>query len=250
MNLKDIRVVVAGASVLSFVAGGASVYFITIKRIEKKYDEIAQTEIEEAKGYYSRLHKKGDFADLRQLANEYIETIDKAGYSSVEIDEVAVVEEVVDETSEEELEDEDVSTNENYRSAGTTTNNIFVSRTSSRPEQPSDDEEDPYVITHDEFYEGEKDYAQASLTYFEGEDLLVDETDRPIEDVDAVVGSDNLSRFGRGSKDPRVVHVRNDKLEVDYEIVLSKGNYAEEVLGFIEHSEPKGRPRKFRREYE
>jgi hypothetical protein len=108
----------------------------------------------------------------------------------------------------------------------------------------------PYVISWDEFASAVLEYDQDTLTYFEKDDILVDGRDDAVNDVDGTVGLANLERFGDQSKDNNIVYVRNDKLGLDFEIVRSKGSYAKEVLGFIEHSEPRGRPRKFRRDYE
>ena len=115
------------------------------------------------------------------------------------------------------------------------------------PDQPTDK---PYVISWEEFAGAAREYDQDTLTYFEGDDVLSDGRDAVVDDVDNIVGAANLLRFGDQSRDNNIVYIRNDKLGLDFEIVRSKGNYAKEVLGFIEHSEPRGRPRKFRRDYE
>jgi hypothetical protein len=108
----------------------------------------------------------------------------------------------------------------------------------------------PYVISWDEFASAVLEYDQDTLTYFEGDDTLVDGRDSVVDNVDATIGLANLEKFGHGSKDNNIVYIRNDKLGLDLEVVRSKGSYAKEVLGFIEHSESRGRPRKFRRDYE
>ncbi len=90
-----------------------------------------------------------------------------------------------------------------------------------------------------------KNNEQVSLTYFDGDDVLVDDRDQPVPDPDDSIGEDHLGRFGVGSKDNNIVYVRNDRLELDFEILRSNGKYAQEVLGFIEHSEHRG-VRKFR----
>lgn len=105
------------------------------------------------------------------------------------------------------------------------------------------DPEKPYIITHDEFYESENQ--MVTLTWYEGDEVLADEKDAHIPDIDRVVGEDNLLRIGYGSGDPNVLYVRNEKMEVDFEVVKNEGKYTEQVLGFIEHAEKIG-PRKFR----
>lgn len=103
--------------------------------------------------------------------------------------------------------------------------------------------EEPYVITHDEFMENENGFEQPTLTYYNGDDILTDDQDIPIPDIEALVGSENLSKFGYGSKDRNVVYVRNEQTESDYAITLSQGEFSKEVAGFSElrHSAPRRR---------
>ena len=89
-------------------------------------------------------------------------------------------------------------------------------------------EEAPFVIHRDEFYAQETDYTQATLTYYAGDDILVDEDDTPIYNHPTVIGE---LKFGHGSGDPNVFHVRNDKRKGEYEVIYDPGFYAVEVLG-------------------
>jgi len=108
----------------------------------------------------------------------------------------------------------------------------------------------PYVIHRDEFYGDEVEYTQSTLTYYAGDDILVDENDSPIYNHDTVVGP---LRFGHGSEDPNVFHVRNDLRKAEYEIIHDQGLYSKEVLGLdiednqrvkdLKHSDG---PRKFK----
>lgn len=88
---------------------------------------------------------------------------------------------------------------------------------------------EPYVLHKDEFYGEEKEgYTQTTLTYYAGDDILVDENDRPIYNHIAVIGP---MRFGHGSDQLSVFYVRNDSLKAEYEVVLDEGLYSVEVLG-------------------
>lgn len=87
---------------------------------------------------------------------------------------------------------------------------------------------EPYVIHKDEFYEQSTDYSQLTLTYYAGDDILVDEDDTPVYNHVQVVGP---MQFGHGSGDPNVFHVRNDKRKAEYEILKDPGMYSKEVLG-------------------
>lgn len=98
------------------------------------------------------------------------------------------------------------------------------------------DEEDrtedaPYILHQDEFFQNEKGYRQTSLTWFDGDKILVDEHDVPIYAPEKIVG--NL-RFGRGTNDKDMVYIRNDRLDAEYEITRHPGHYTIEVMGLNE----------------
>lgn len=91
--------------------------------------------------------------------------------------------------------------------------------------------EHPYVIHREEFEGEEREgYSHVNYTYYAGDDVLVGEDERPVPHGDLVVGQDNL-KFGHGSDDPNVVFIRNERLELEIEIVQTSGSYEEEVLG-------------------
>ena len=80
----------------------------------------------------------------------------------------------------------------------------------------------PYVISPEEF--GDCDYETVSLTYY-ADKVLTDDMDEPIEDVENTVGSDSLNHFGEYEDDS--VFVRNDRLKIDYEILLDLRKYSD-----------------------
>lgn len=86
----------------------------------------------------------------------------------------------------------------------------------------------PYVIHRDEFFENQHEYPQSTLTYYAGDDIVVDHEDQPVFNYLTVTGE---LKFGHGSGDPNVVYVRNDKRHAEYEIVKDEGLYSREVLG-------------------
>lgn len=91
---------------------------------------------------------------------------------------------------------------------------------------PIDDEDNensdiPYEITPVEF--GDIGYEEIELVMF-ADDVLADgDTYDKIEDVDNVVGEDNLLKFGHYEEDR--VCVRNDRLKCDYEIIRDERTY-------------------------
>lgn len=83
--------------------------------------------------------------------------------------------------------------------------------------------ERPYVITPDEFGEIDE-YETISLTYY-ADEVLTDDMDELVEDVDETIGTDSLTHFGEYEDDS--VFVRNDRLRADYEILLDERNYSD-----------------------
>jgi len=88
--------------------------------------------------------------------------------------------------------------------------------------------ERPYVIHQDEFVSCESNFNQDTLTYYERDDIMADSDDTPLYDYKKLMG-DLL--FGHGTNDPNVVYIRNEKLELEWEVLLHTGSFAEEVLG-------------------
>jgi hypothetical protein len=81
----------------------------------------------------------------------------------------------------------------------------------------------PYVISPAEF-DTEDDYEVCSLNYY-ADGVLADDAGNVIEDVDGMVGRDSLTHFGEYEDDS--VHVRNDALRCDFEILRDLSNYSD-----------------------
>lgn len=89
----------------------------------------------------------------------------------------------------------------------------------------------PYIISEDEYVENEPEYEQSSLTYYEKDQVLTDHREDFIENSEMAVGTAFAVNFGHGSNDDNTVHVRNETLRMDFEIVKSEGSYRVDVLG-------------------
>lgn len=79
----------------------------------------------------------------------------------------------------------------------------------------------PYVISPDEFGENDE-YDIVTLTHY-ADGVLEDENGDIIEDVDEVVGDDFYTHYGEYEDD--AIHIRNDILKTDYEILHDNQNY-------------------------
>lgn len=84
---------------------------------------------------------------------------------------------------------------------------------------------EPYIIRPDEYGELHA-YETLSLNYY-ADGVLTDELDNPIEDVESLVPADFADHFGEYEDD--VVHVRNDNLECDYEILRDLRKFTDVV---------------------
>ena len=81
----------------------------------------------------------------------------------------------------------------------------------------------PYVIPPEEFGELD-DYDQISLTYYE-DNYLANDRKELVTDVEGIIGWDNINRIGEYEDD--AIHVRNDELKIDYEILQVAYNYSD-----------------------
>lgn len=95
----------------------------------------------------------------------------------------------------------------------------------------------PYVITEQEFRIDEPNFEKDSITYYRGDNTLAEEDESYIPDLEGTVGQENLQYFGLASGDPRVLHIRNERVMTDFEVTLNDGKYNKQVLGFDDEEE-------------
>lgn len=88
------------------------------------------------------------------------------------------------------------------------------------------DQVKPYVIPPEEF--DEMGYATTSLTYYK-DGILTDEDGDVLDDehIQWYIGKESLTTFGQYEDDS--VYVRNENLQVDYEILYDQRTYAESL---------------------
>ena len=92
------------------------------------------------------------------------------------------------------------------------------------------------LITEEEFSDesDNEDYERIALTYYNTDGVLVDERDEPIPSPENILGQEALASFGKNSKDPDVVYVRNDLTSTLFEVARVYQSFAEVVLGITE----------------
>lgn len=95
----------------------------------------------------------------------------------------------------------------------------YVGDESTENAEEETDYEKPYVISPLEFGDKEDEgYTTVSLMFY-SDGLLADDMGEVIENIDETVGVDSLNHFGEYEDDS--VFVRNDRLKIDYEILLN-----------------------------
>lgn len=215
---------IAFTSAMSALGGAVIGAKVAIDRLGAELREAADKELQEeiakAKEFYSVLHKKKEFETPEQaLEALHPEALTVAvaaralqNYKGQNLDPRPELKEV--------------------------TKNVFTD--AKYIQEPFDYEEElkrrdperPYLITEDEFIEAGPNYDQVEFTYYEGDGVLTNAQDDMVENLDIVVGNDNLMRFGHGSNDENIVYVRNVEMEMDIHIVRSPGKFSVEVAGF------------------
>lgn len=198
--LKNALLLTTGIAV-----GGGAGYLVTKKMLEQRFEADLNEQIAEVKEYYKLLRKEGEYSQLVKPAEELAE--------------LPKYEDVISEYSGEEEDEEEEA---------------VVVESESNEERNTDE---PYVISVDEYMNDREEYDKNTVTYFEVDDVLVDEREQVIPDVDNTVGTDCLTKFGHKSNDNKVVYVRNERLEADFEILLDTRSYSETVLGIREEKE-------------
>lgn len=257
-NLKtNIRLLIGVTSAISVATGAAVSYVVTNKLLEKKFDERLESEIVKAKALYQEMYSQPVLIRDDPPEDELLEAVRTVTQEFDGFPE-DLVGRALDAARVYMAEDEEnKQTVDDPRPDPNTVINIFQNNT------PPGDEvlgalmadrtpEEPYIITKSEFLQNDPDFEQARFTFYEGDQILVDDRDEynPIMDTERVAGDDNLLRFGYGSGDEYVLYIRNETLDppLDLHITRVNGKYGEEVMG-LDEDEPHLRhsqPRKFR----
>ncbi len=187
---------------IAFAVGAVTGSVASWCLLKKKYEQIAQKEIDSVKEVYSR------YMGEKKDENTEAEVQEKSDDETPSENEEAVRE------VEEEI------TRLGYRDYSE------ITRPKSKKEVRKMSCYKPTIITPEEF--GDADgYDTQTLTYY-ADGVLTDDADYPIEDIDDTIGYESLSHFGEYEED--AVHVRNDALRTDYEILYDPRNYSD-VMG-------------------
>ena len=187
-----------------FVLGAAAGSAAAIFALKKRYESIANDEIESVRSVYAQ-----------KLANKNKELKEQVDISK-------------EDSSHEEPDDEDRERLEGLMkhldySTFSDTEHEKKDGSVKKETKVNQDPEEPYVITVDEYGEF-ADYGQVVLKFY-SDGVLTDDMNDILEDPDDIVGYESLNHFGEYEDDR--VFVRNDRLKCDYEILLDERTYLE-----------------------
>ena len=103
--------------------------------------------------------------------------------------------------------------------------NVIVKENYNKIPKVPNTQSKPYVISPDKY--GELDgFKMLDLTYY-ADGFLVDDQDELVNNIEEIIGWENLNHFDEYEKD--AVHVRNDELKIDCEIFRDVRNYRDVV---------------------
>lgn len=208
--------------------GAATTYLTTREVLKKKYENIANEEIESVKATYSKRAKTTTeskkptlTSPLDIVKDEYHTKIAELGY--IHRDEINALPDKVQYVSVDVLTVEERS----GEWPGSEIDVLVLERT----------DEVPYLITTDEFLdELQVEHEKFSLTWYT-DDILADDRDQVVEDVAGMVGRHNLECFGQGSDGPNTIYVRNIRLKTDFEVSKDMVSYIDAVSGLDDPEE-------------
>lgn len=234
----------AGGWLLGAATGAFFAYKFAYSRAETKYSEISDNEIAAMRLHYQ---EKARALEVKEAKRPPVEDIVKErGYSASEekTPPPMAVQPPTRVVESDDPADQPPRVEPEIKS--TEVQNIFVQdgveeefEWDWHEERRRRSPEAPYVIHVDEKYDdASQGYDMITVTYYEGDDVLCNDRDEPIGHTDRneLIGEGNLLRFGHGSGDPVIVYVRNDKVEIIYEVIRSPNKFAEEVHGFTHDS--------------
>jgi hypothetical protein len=242
VDLNDIRpgALLIGGVVIGAVTGGVLGYYLGQRSNRRWYEERAVAEIESLRTAFQEDHDER----LRDMQTHF-----DAKHKALEAQLKAPITEVVEYlgyVKKEEVEEEEQPDQTPHRPPSiedTRDNNVFQSNPAVNDDWDYDLEfawrhenpGRPYVIHLDEY--GEEGYDPVSYTYYTEDHVVADEHDEAIDNVDELIGLENLEKFGHGSDNANIVMVRNEALTLDIEVAKCDGSYAADVQGFLQHSQ-------------
>lgn len=211
-------------NILVFAVGAAIGSAVTWKAVKTKYEQIAEEEIISVREEYASLMVKMKKKLKESVTYEGPQDSDEARIEE-EDDEYYPDDDERDFTEKEKQRIDYYKMTSRYR----TSDDIEDDENSKEGDGGEDDEvpyiNGPYVISPDEFASSPPGFNAQPLDYF-ADGILADGWGVEL-DLDDTIGEDAVNHFGDYVDD--VVHVRNERNEIDYEVTRDPRTYAEAV---------------------
>ena len=194
-----------------FAAGACIGSVVTWRLVKKHYNNIANKEIADVKDWYARKYSEKSESKKADAVGDAIRDGIKDGIKKPvtenDIRNLTAQLQNMGYVDYSNKEDEPVKKTEKIEE-----------------KEEVDNVERPYVI-EPRYFDEYDDYNTINLTLYADGVLVDDSSNEPVEDVDETVGLDNLNHIGDYEED--AVHIRNDKLRCDYEILCDTKKYSE-----------------------
>lgn len=201
--------------VVGTLLGSATTYFV----VKKKFETEKENEIKEMREYYTKREEIiSEHADKEvDILKQEIESMrqDTEEQTSVDEEELEEYRNIVSQYNHPEYADALVRKRE-----------LQMADAKKAEEDMTEEQQEPfYIIKPDEFGTID-DYELVNLTWY-ADGILADEFDNIIgeEEIEERIGSEALIEIGKYL--PKFIHVRNDDLEIDYEIGEDPRNYCD-----------------------
>ena len=204
--------------VIGFVLGAAAGSLVTWKLIEKKYMDMADDEIRSVKEMYRSKANRVTDDEIRDISKQFVE--EERSQIHYEPDDTGkqLIDKLNNLTTTYASDDE--KSDYTVYSQAKEKHNVFDDTMPSEPEVKHDD---PYVIDPTEYGEF-SEYEQRELTYYKDGVICENDTDM-IDQYDIFGDLDVGDHFGEYENDR--VFVRDDRRQVDYEILRDERTFME-----------------------
>lgn len=204
--------------VIMFAVGAAIGSAVTWKVVKTKYEQIADEEINSVRDEYISLMQK-----MKKQLKETVAREDSDESASEENDDDYYPDDDERDFAEKEkAQIEYYKMTSKYRSGdGTEENDDDYEEGGTGDEDEVPYINGPYVISPDEFASGPPGFFAQPLDYF-ADGVLADSWGVKI-DIEETIGEEALEHFGDYVDD--VVHVRNERKEIDYEVTRDPRTY-------------------------
>lgn len=195
MDVKNVLIFLGGV-----VVGGGATYLYLDKRFNDRLDR----EVEDVKSYYAAKNADEQVEEAEEL-NEEVEP------SNLTLENIPKDKASCDIPEEEKAEYEKLLKKTDY------------AKKAAKKKSPKKKEEilekEPYIIDADTYYEKKSKYDKRVLTYYEKDDVFVEDDENIVKDGYIIVGKENMDPINFKEYDS-TIYVRNEDLKTDFEVIF------------------------------